>query len=289
MGRVSVGGFDLHVEETGVGPHLVIAHGMFGSVASSARNGVVGGEIAERGFHVVQYDARGHGRSGATVRRDDYCWEALAEELLGVMDALGLKQASVLGTSMGAGSCSALLAALSAPDRIERLVLRTPPAMGPDVRRVRRRLGAVKALYRWLGTTGATAVLSALGQAGAFAEQQAGVVPAAIEGMLFGRSELPERRMAEIRCPALILTHPGDPDHPLRSGEVLGRMPGATLCVAPCRGYWHTHPEVLTTLVASFLRGEPIEDCYGPPPVGELPPNNGLQQTPLSRSLGRRS
>jgi pimeloyl-ACP methyl ester carboxylesterase len=202
------------------------------------------------------------------------------------MDALGLKQVSVLGTSMGAGA--ALLAALAAPDRIERLVLRTPPAMGRDVQRVRRRLGAVKALYHWLGTAGATAVLSALGQAEVFAEQQAGVVPAAIEGMLFGRSELPERRMGEIRCPALILTHPGDPDHPLRSGEVLGRMPSATLRVAPCRGYWHTHPDALMTLVASFLRGEPIED-YGPPPVGELPPNNGLQQTPPSLPLGRRS
>jgi len=287
MGHVSVGGFDLHVEEIGVGPHLVIAHGMFGSVARSARNGVVGGEIAKRGFHVVQYDARGHGRSESTSLRDDYRWEALAEELLGVMDAVGLKQASVLGTSMGAGA--ALLAALAAPDRIERLVLRTPPAMGPDVRRVRRRLGAVKVLYRWLGTAGAMAVLSALGQAEVFAEQQTGVVPAAIEGILFGRSELPEQRMVEIRCPALILTHAGDPDHPLRSGEVLGRMPSATLRVAPCRGYWHTHPEALTTLVASFLRGEPLEDWHTPPPVRELPPNSGLQQTPTSRSLGGRS
>jgi hypothetical protein len=98
-----------------------------------------------------------------------------------------------------------------------------------------------------------------LGQAGAFAEQQAGVVPAVIEGLLFGRSELPEQSMGEIRCPALILTHPGDPDHRLRSGEVLGRMPSATLRVAPSRGYWHTHPEALTTLIASFLRGESIE------------------------------
>jgi hypothetical protein len=40
MGHVLVGGFDLYIEEMGVGQHLVIAHGMLGSVARSATNGV---------------------------------------------------------------------------------------------------------------------------------------------------------------------------------------------------------------------------------------------------------
>jgi 3-oxoadipate enol-lactonase len=259
MGYVSVAGLRLHVEEQGAGPHLVIAHGLFGSVAGAERGGVIAGDLAARGFHVVQYDARGHGRSDAASSASDYSWSSLAGELLGVMDALHLTRASVLGSSMGAGA--ALLASLQAPDRFERLVLRTPPAFGVDTRGVRRRMGALATLYRWLGPALTRGLLSAVGQSATaelLGEQQPGVVPTAIAGLLFGPSELPEARFGELVCPSLILTHPRDPEHPLRSGDVLSRMPHATLRVAKTRGYWRAHPAELTRLVTAFLRGEPI-------------------------------
>lgn len=258
MRDVSVQGLRLYVEEVGAGSPLIIQHGLFGSVASTNRKGPLVADLAANGFRVVQYDARGHGRSDLALRSADYRWDALAEELLGVMDVLELPRASIFGTSMGAGA--AIVAALRAPERIERLILRMPPPMGKDLRRVRMRLGALSALYRFLGPGRAVSVLAALGQqttADLLREQPTGLVVPAIDGLIFGKPQLPEQRVTEIRCPALILTHPGDPEHPLRSGEVLSQISGSKLRVGPTRGYWRTNSEAVAPLVTSFLRGEP--------------------------------
>jgi len=65
--------------------------------------------------------------------------------------------------------------------------------------------------------------------------------------------------MSTIEAPTLILTHPDDPLHPLRSGEILrARMPGAQLLVAPSRSYWQENREVLTQVVAAAARGRVV-------------------------------
>lgn len=254
MRHVSVQGIRLYVEDVGSGPVVLVAHGLFGSVASSNRKGLGGAELAARGFRVVQYDARGHGRSELTRQSADYRWEALADDMIGVMDALDLSRASILGTSMGAGV--ALLVALRAPERVERLVLRMPPPMGRDLRRVRLRFGALKRLHRLLGHTRTIAALAAMGQhtaADMLREQRAELVAPAIDGLLFGQPQLPEERVTETRCPTLLMTHPGDPEHPLRSGQILKRIAGSTLLAASTKAYFRTHPEAVMNAVTSFL------------------------------------
>ncbi|MCE6995254.1 3-oxoadipate enol-lactonase [Saccharothrix sp. S26] len=72
-----------------------------------------------RRFRVLRYDHRGHGRSGAVdgpYRIDD-----LADDVLELLDALGLDRVSYCGVSMG-GMVGMWLAG-HAPERIERLVL----------------------------------------------------------------------------------------------------------------------------------------------------------------------
>lgn len=72
-----------------------------------------------RRFRVLRYDHRGHGGSGATP--GPYRIDDLADDVLELLDALGLARVSYCGVSMG-GMVGMWLAG-HAPERIERLVL----------------------------------------------------------------------------------------------------------------------------------------------------------------------
>ncbi len=276
MATVHVRGIDLYYEEYGEGPHLIVAHGLLGSVAILPRFAERIQDIAARGVHVIAYDARGHGRSGYTKRRADYNWTSLAEDMHGFMRALGLERASVYGGSMGAGT--ALMLALAHPEAVERLILMSPPPFGDDMLRARRQFGGLALLYWLLGTHLAASVVSGMPLSRGLTtpdqrrdlrsflanQRRAGIVPA-IRGLLYG-PQIPVERLSAITQPALVLTHPDDPIHPLRSGDVLhAAMPHAKLAVAPTATYWDENPAALTHVVSAYVRGETIaEGLPGP-------------------------
>ncbi len=68
-------------------------------------------------FHVIAYARRGHGRSEA---KPPYDTATLTEDLRGLMDALGISKASLVGWSLGGNEITAM-AALH-PDRVAGLV-----------------------------------------------------------------------------------------------------------------------------------------------------------------------
>ncbi|HYM16230.1 MAG TPA: alpha/beta hydrolase [Dehalococcoidia bacterium] len=275
MPTVRVRGIDIYYEEHGEGPDLVVAHGLLGSIAALPQFGERLEDIAARGVHVVAYDARGHGRSGYTTARADYAWTALAEDMRALMRALGIERAAIYGGSMGAGT--ALLLALAHPEAVDRLILRAPPGFGAEARPARRMFsGALATMYKLLGVRMTAAIVAALpakraGDASQrrrlrvllASQRRAAIVPA-IRGLL-GGAPIPVERLAEIACPALILTHPVDPIHPLSSGEILHQqMPHAKLAVAPSPTYWEEHPEALTHVVAAYVRGDTIAEGLPP-------------------------
>src|SRR5580692_9780523 len=154
MPDVNVRGIEVHYEEHGSGPHhLLIAHGLLGSASTSCA-----ADIAALGMHVVSYDARGHGKSGYTARTADYYRSALAEDMRGLLDALGLPRVSIFGSSMGAGT--ALLFAGAYPDRVTSLVLRSPPGFGEDAIPARRAMGRLAFLYRYLGASATARIVA---------------------------------------------------------------------------------------------------------------------------------
>jgi 3-oxoadipate enol-lactonase len=71
-------------------------------------------------YRVIRYDMRGHGLS-ATGSRREYTIAELADDLTGLLDALDVERASVVGLSIG-GVVAQRFAA-QYPARIERLVL----------------------------------------------------------------------------------------------------------------------------------------------------------------------
>lgn len=74
-------------------------------------------DLAER-FRVVRYDTRGHGRS--PVPEGPYDIDDLADDLLQLLDALGVDRAHLVGLSLG-GMTAMRLAARN-PERVDRVV-----------------------------------------------------------------------------------------------------------------------------------------------------------------------
>src|SRR6266540_4022088 len=70
-------------------------------------------------YRILRYDHRGHGRS--PVPAGPYTVEELAEDVLQLIDELGLERVSFCGLSLGGAVGMAL--ALRVPERLERLVL----------------------------------------------------------------------------------------------------------------------------------------------------------------------
>ena len=115
---VSVGPLGLHYLEWGVTdrPPLLFLHG--GSAHAHWFDGVAPA-FADR-YHVVSLDQRGHGES-EWARPATYATEDFARDLLGVLDALGWRQAIVVGHSMGGHNAMAFAA--WHPERVRALVV----------------------------------------------------------------------------------------------------------------------------------------------------------------------
>lgn len=113
---LEVNGETLHYVDEGMGPPVVLIHG-FGGHTYSYRSLIP--ELA-RDHRVVALDLLGFGYSERT-RDADYSHEAQARRVVGLMEALGIGRASLVGHSMGGEI--AMRVAASHPQRVERLAL----------------------------------------------------------------------------------------------------------------------------------------------------------------------
>lgn len=77
--------------------------------------------LAERGWHAVAPDVRGHGQSDHPTEAGDYSFETMAADVVALADHLGWDRFALVGHSMG--GALAQLVALDHPDRLSGLVL----------------------------------------------------------------------------------------------------------------------------------------------------------------------
>jgi pimeloyl-ACP methyl ester carboxylesterase len=115
---------ELHVEEHGEGPPLLLITGLGYAVWCWVRQLPA---FAER-HRTIVFDNRGSGRSFKPP--GPYTIELLAADAASVLDERGVGRAHVLGHSMGGYIAQAL--ALRRPDLVERLVLVATSAGGPQ-------------------------------------------------------------------------------------------------------------------------------------------------------------
>jgi pimeloyl-ACP methyl ester carboxylesterase len=104
----------IHYAEAGRGTPVILVHGL---TANLGLNWVRPGIFRELSKHyrVVAFDLRGHGYSGKPHNSTDYGTE-MVEDILRLMDHLGIQKAHVVGYSMG--GFIALKMAVLHPDRM---------------------------------------------------------------------------------------------------------------------------------------------------------------------------
>jgi pimeloyl-ACP methyl ester carboxylesterase len=107
-------GVTIRYTDEGQGPPVVLIHGF---MANGDMNWRVNGVAKEllKNFRVITLDNRGHGKSDKPTETADY-GETMAQDVIRLLDHLKIKQAHLVGYSMG-GMITLKVAAI-APDRM---------------------------------------------------------------------------------------------------------------------------------------------------------------------------
>src|SRR3954466_13419790 len=186
--------------------------------------------LAERGNRVITLDPLGHGESDRPADMWRYTMTLLAEQVVGLMDHLGLEEAVVGGTSLGANI--ALETCVLIPDRIRGAVIEMPvldnALLGCAV------AFAPLLVYLTIGLPVARAVSGVMKRVPRTPSQLlnvgldwAGQDPkpsgAYLQGLFFGRTAPPRSLRAKMETPALVIGHPRDPVHPFSDADMLVR------------------------------------------------------------------
>src|ERR1700681_3830122 len=124
MPGVRVGEIELDYERSGSGPPLLLIMGMSGTALHWGEPFL---ELLRRDFEVIAYDHRGVGESPRL--EGSLTIAQLAEDASGLLTALGLDSAHVLGISMGGMVAQEL--ALAHPEQVRTLALGCTWACGP--------------------------------------------------------------------------------------------------------------------------------------------------------------
>ncbi|MEP6507976.1 MAG: alpha/beta hydrolase [Gemmatimonadales bacterium] len=126
---VETNGIRMHIAEMGSGPLVVLCHG-FPESWYSWRHQLKA--LADAGFHAVAPDMRGYGQTDAPESIDRYSLLHLVGDVVGLIEALGEKQAVIAGHDWGAPV--AWHAALFRPDIFRGVIGLSVPyrPRGPD-------------------------------------------------------------------------------------------------------------------------------------------------------------
>ncbi len=120
--HVEIGGLRFHYTDWGGdGPPLVMLHGLSGH----ARTWDYTAAPLSGAYRVLALDQRGHGDTDWAPK---YGFAPMAQDLLGFLDALDLREVTLMGLSMG-GIVSFVFAAAD-PERVRRLVVLD---IGPEI------------------------------------------------------------------------------------------------------------------------------------------------------------
>jgi 2-hydroxy-6-oxonona-2,4-dienedioate hydrolase/2-succinyl-6-hydroxy-2,4-cyclohexadiene-1-carboxylate synthase len=117
--KAAVNGIQLHYQQIGQGPDVIMMHGITGNLAIWHLD-IVPALMSE--FRITTYDLRGHGYSD--MPPTGYTTADLATDLAHLLDTLNIERAHIVGHSFGADV--ALHFAILYPERVDRLILAEP-------------------------------------------------------------------------------------------------------------------------------------------------------------------
>lgn len=286
MPRVASNGLELHYEEQGEGPPLVLIMGIGAQLVLWPDDLVH--RLADGGFRVIRFDNRDVGLStwldhlpvphggkaisraliGVKVPAPYDLWD-MADDTAGLLDALDLPDAHFLGVSMGGmvGQCLAV----RHPDRVRsftsmmsttgkrRVSVGSPRALSALVgARPRTRDEIIDYFVNYIRTVSGSGYPVDLDEA------------RRVAGLLYDRAHHPAgfarhwaailatgdrtRHLAQVRAPTLVLHGEEDPLIPIAGGRATAAaVPGARF--APIPGMGHSLPRGALPLIADHILG----------------------------------
>ena len=209
-------------------------------------------------YRLLRYDTRGHGQT--PVLDEPATIEALADDLVGLLDQLGISRAHVVGLSLGGMTAQAVAARY--PARVKGLVLMATSAYLPgdwEARAARVRASGMAsivdaAIPRWFTPAFQTAAPETVGM---IREQFLAIDPRGYAVCCRAIAGL-DLRGVTITAPTLIIAGADDPaTPPAMSEDLRARIPGATLLVLPHAAHLLAveQPEAVNRHLVAFLDG----------------------------------
>lgn len=102
MPTVQSGGVPIHYEASGEGQPIVLVHGFSSSFDRDWRKSGWVEFLVGEGHRVIGLDCRGHGSSGKPHSPESYAGNRIPDDVLAVMEAVGVERTHIMGYSMGA-------------------------------------------------------------------------------------------------------------------------------------------------------------------------------------------
>jgi pimeloyl-ACP methyl ester carboxylesterase len=121
MPTLDVEGVPINYIVEGEGPDIVLVHGFASSLQGNWRGPGIVDALVQSGRRVVALDCRGHGRSGKPHDPEKYGMRRMADDVIALMDHLGVGRADLAGYSMGGMISSRLL--VEYPERWRTVIL----------------------------------------------------------------------------------------------------------------------------------------------------------------------
>jgi 3-oxoadipate enol-lactonase len=243
MPKVRVGQIELFYAEDGHGEPIVWIHGL----GIDHRVWELQLPLFTQRFRCLAFDNRDAGHSDRSP--GSYTIKTLAEDTIGLMDALALDKAHIVGLSMGGAVAQEL--AIAYPARVTRLVLvstyTSTDRRGADVLNsfalMRARFSRAEyahATSPWVFTYHDYLTPGLVDLAAARVLEDPAFLPADVYArhVEAALSHFTEDRVSRITAPTLIVAGDDDLLTPLRFARTLHeRIPGATLAVIPGGGH----------------------------------------------------
>jgi pimeloyl-ACP methyl ester carboxylesterase len=254
----------LSYDEFGSGERtVVLVHGL---LLSRRMHEPLAQALAARGNRVITLDLLGHGESDRPRDMWRYSMTFFGEQTIALLDHLGVDEAVVLGTSLGANST--LEAAALAPERLRGMVIEMPVldaamvacgvAFLPPLLLTKYGLPIMKAVQAAARAVPRGRLPFLLDIGLDTVRQDPEPSGSVLEGLFFGRiaPHRFERRQIEVR--SLVIGHPRDPIHPFSdAGMLADELPNGRLLEASSILELRLAPERLTNEIAGF-----IDECW---------------------------
>jgi pimeloyl-ACP methyl ester carboxylesterase len=291
MPKVATNGVELYWESQGEGAPLVLIMGIDAQLIHWPQG--LCDQLTARGFRVIRFDNRDTGLSSSMDHLGPPRWARLgvdlirrrktsaaytlwdmADDTLGLLDALGLERVHLAGMSMGGMIAQCL--ALRHPERLLTLTSissttgsRSVPSGKPRVLweimkpRPADKKGATAHMVRILRAIGSPAHPVPLADLQALAARAAerGHNPAGTgrQAAAILASGSRRRALAELRVPTLVLHGEDDPVIPVQGGHATAEaIPGAALITIP--GWGHDLPPTIWSTIVDAIAAHALGD-----------------------------